>query len=673
MRILKRHIILLVFVFMNCYNTYTQHLSSARGISLGAFSSFAGSIGSLDWNPAGLNSLGSWEISLSNFTATGNQSNGIGVFNSIGIGKRFLENQAVAVQYSPGKELDFVFSSSFSIFDTAGIEVTAKFDQKISYNQNYSFGYSYLFSNGLSVGIGAHYFETKISDMRYRFDENNSIQSYTEDYTAQMWSIDLGLMTPISEHWSHGITIKNLFQFSEHELNQKFENYRLNLSKIVRFGFGYTGLDDFKIALDGDSKYHFQVGTEWDPYSWLQLRSSIYNSKWKVIDAVGVGFGIIYNPIRIDVAYLKFPHSGNRTNTISSDVFKSDSFVDIDYTAFTTDRLSLTATINLWQTRESLARIEYVEMLGEVFTASHQVYAFRPIGKARVKNISSKPIQAKVSFFVDEIMTAPTDTKSYTISPNEVIEIPFFAVFNELISAVKKFSIFDGTVFVNAETAVEYDDRYQTRVLVRSKNDWDGDPLSLRYFLTPNDPEIIKFSRDALSRNKNIFDSLDVVIHNFVKSKIIFNIFAEKLLYVHDPMTSKDFVQYPSETLSLHGGDCDDLTVSYASLLMSIGISVAIVDVVPPGQPDKAHIYLMFDSGVQPENGEMISTNPKKYIVRKNINGKETIWIPVETTFISKGFDEAWTESAQQYYENAELHSAIELGWLRIIDLPDGI
>lgn len=663
----------MVFVFTDYHNTYAQHLSSARGIALGAFSSFAGSIGSLDWNPAGLSSLGNLEINVSNFTSTGNQSSGIGVFNSIGIGKKFLDNQAAAVQYSPGKKLDFVLSSSFSIFDTAGNKVTAKFDQKISYNQNYSFGYSYLFSNGLSVGIGAHYFETKISDMRYRFDETNSIQSYTEEYTAQMWSIDLGLITSISEYWSQGLTIKNLFQFSEHELNQKFENYRLNLEKLLRFGFSYTGIDDFRIALDGDSKYNFQFGTEWTPDSWLQLRSGIYNSKWKSIDAVGFGLGIIYNPVRIDIAYLKFPHSENRTNTITGDVFKSNSFVDIDYTAFTADRLSLTATINLWQTRESLARIEYVEMLGEVFTASHQVYAFRPIGKARVKNISSKSIQAKVSFFVEELMTVPTDTKSYTVSPNEVIEIPFFAVFNELISAVKKFSIFDGTVFVSVETAADYDDKYQTRVLVRSKNDWDGDPMSLRYFITPNDPEIIKFTRDALSIQKLFLDSSNIAILDFLKSKIIFNVFAEKLLYVRDPMTSKDFVQYPSETLSLHGGDCDDLTVSYASLLMSIGISVALVDVVPPDQPDKAHIYLIFDSGVTPENGDMISSNPKKYIIRKNEKGKETIWIPVETTFVSKGFDEAWVEGAQQYYENAELHSAIERGWLRIIDLPSGI
>jgi hypothetical protein len=105
---------------------------------------------------------------------------------------------------------------------------------------------------------------------------------------------------------------------------------------------------------------------------------------------------------------------------------------------------------------------------------------------------------------------------------------------------------------------------------------------------------------------------------------------------------------------------------------MSAGIAVAFVDVVPPTQPENSHIYLMFDSDIEPSNGETVSYNLKKYVVRKNEKGKETIWIPVETTLVSKEFEEAWNAGAQQYYEDSELYLGIARGWMRIIDLPIG-
>lgn len=191
--------------------------------------------------------------------------------------------------------------------------------------------------------------------------------------------------------------------------------------------------------------------------------------------------------------------------------------------------------------------------------------------------------------------------------------------------------------------------------------------------MTPNDPELIRFSREALSRSVDQADSLDVAMRNFTRGKILFNSFAAKMLYVGDPKSSKDYVQYPSETLTSHGGDCDDFTVFYASLLMSVGISVAFIDVVPPETPENSHIFLMFDSGISPEHAGLVSDNPKRYMLRKNESGKETVWIPVETTAVSGGFEEAWMSGASQYYENSELHLAVERGWMRIIDIPSGM
>jgi hypothetical protein len=128
-------------------------------------------------------------------------------------------------------------------------------------------------------------------------------------------------------------------------------------------------------------------------------------------------------------------------------------------------------------------------------------------------------------------------------------------------------------------------------------------------------------------------------------------------------------VQYPAETLRLRGGDCDDMTVCFSSLLSSVGISTAFVDVLPPESPGKAHVYLMFDSGLDPRFGASISENSKRYIVRRNRAGVESIWIPIETTVIAQGFEAAWTAGAQSYFDDAEVGLGLARGWVRILDV----
>ncbi len=128
-------------------------------------------------------------------------------------------------------------------------------------------------------------------------------------------------------------------------------------------------------------------------------------------------------------------------------------------------------------------------------------------------------------------------------------------------------------------------------------------------------------------------------------------------------------MQYPSETLTLHGGDCDDMTVGYATMLSSVGIATAFVDVIPPEQPDNAHIYLMFDTGIEPSASQLVSENPKRFVIRKNEAGNETVWIPIETTVIRKGFDEAWRIGAEEFFRDAELNSGLVKGWVRVVDV----
>jgi hypothetical protein len=311
-----------------------------------------------------------------------------------------------------------------------------------------------------------------------------------------------------------------------------------------------------------------------------------------------------------------------------------------------------------------------VQILNEVYPSSYQTLAYRqPLGKAKVKNISSKPITAKVSFFVEQYMDRPTESRPVYLDPNAEKEVPFFAIFNDAVKFVPTMVLRAAEVFVKASPAEDYDDKSQTRLIIRGRNDWDGDVFSLRYFVTPEDPDIMRFTRTVMSQNKDTLAAVAKQLEKFRSARLLFNEFASRLTYVNDPKASKDRVQFPSETLALRGGDCDDMTVCFTSLLSSIGVNTAFVDVVPPQRPDDGHIFIMFDTEVPAAQAQLISDNPKRYVIRKNERGEETVWVPVETTAITKGFQQAWELGAKEYFDDVEVGLGVVRGWVRLVDL----
>jgi len=648
---------------------WSQTLSDARAVGLGAYAPLANDSRDFSINPAGLAGVRDWETAFSTYiTPTGDD---VGfVFHGLILAKRIGDFTA-AFQYSPGTSIRFVVPPTLVIGQSASLSSN---DQTIEYAEPFTLGLSYRLNDQLVLALAGRNRRETVEDTRYEIVLGDTVAIpviYQTTSEARYWNVDAALAWKPSQAVSLSLVGRNVIASLGSDLPASIDSLSLNTDAIGELGIAVRPGRRVVLAAAVTSDLTGGSGVEWTPGLGLAFRGGLYfdDDAAPFVNAVAVGAGWSYEFVEVGVSYLRFLDQTGRRGSAGGASFDPSGISMIDFNPYSSDRIAISVKAMFGQIRESLARIEGVKVTSAVFPASAATLAYKPIGTARIRNVSDRPIQAKATFFVERYMDEPTETVPVALQPGQAVEVPLTALFNEQIRRVSQQSLRDATVAVIATPAGQQDDTFQTRVMIQGKNAWDGDVLSLRYFAMPDDPAVIKYTRDVLVQSRDSLADVSRALEQFVKARLLIDTFAGGLTYVADPKQTADHVQYPAETLSLRSGDCDDMTVCFASLLTSIGISVAFVDVLPPGRPEGGHIYLLFDTGVEPRFGSSVAENSKRYVVRSTREGKETVWIPLETTVIADGFREAWDRGAQEYYEDVEVGLGLLKGWVRIVDV----
>lgn len=279
-------------------------------------------------------------------------------------------------------------------------------------------------------------------------------------------------------------------------------------------------------------------------------------------------------------------------------------------------------------------------------------YDDHPVGRARLRNTTSRIVEdLSVSVFVKQYMDNPKQcTAPAQLNPKGEQEIELNALFNERMLEITE------TTKVSAEIVMEYTvagARYQQshvetiRILDRNAITWDDDRKAA-VFVTAKDPTVLTFSKNILSLTQ---DSGSKAINRNLKTAIAFYqaLSLYGLSYVVDPTTpykelSKDktaidFLQFPRQTFQYKAGDCDDLSVLYASLLESVGIETSFITI--PG-----HIYVALSLDMSPEEARKAFYQDDDLIYLN-----DRAWLPVEVTELRGGFLKAWEIGAQQWRE----------------------
>ncbi len=324
----------------------------------------------------------------------------------------------------------------------------------------------------------------------------------------------------------------------------------------------------------------------------------------------------------------------------------------------------------MWGKKREIFRIRDTRLIvSDIYPSYYYFYNTYPLALVTVQNTAGFPIEVNVRSKVSPFSSRVKESGFIELPAGEIKDIPVMAIFESNITEISKREPAVLDIEVEGRAGTTHTEQISAQIMVHSRNAWDGQTERLSFFVTPDITEIIQFSRNLVN---SIADSQQIKVKNMIYAKSIFNeLSAQGLRYQSDPnipFYQDDRVQFPDETLKMGSGDCDDLTVLYASLLESLGIKTAFVEVRDP-EKELAHLYLIFDSGVSEEYKHLVSSNEKRYLIRENHANKTSVWIPVETTLITRGFEEAWKAGALNYLQEAQMKNGLSEGWVQVIDV----
>jgi len=230
-------------------------------------------------------------------------------------------------------------------------------------------------------------------------------------------------------------------------------------------------------------------------------------------------------------------------------------------------------------------------------------FSIENIGANIAKNII---VKIKLGYFTEE-----ESINFENLEQNQYDIIEWYPTAKANMLSIKETKEYLITVTFNFEDerGEKYESTETIPVEILGRNNWDYKYSSWAQFVTPQD----KIIRDAVSSAGSFStQSSEGIIYAAGEMwDFLGNL---DIGYISDP--NKEYVQYPAEVLNTKKGDCDDLAILYATMLESVGIESAVIEI--PG-----HLFAAYYD--------------------------ETHIYPVETTMIGDSFEDAGNYAIDEY------------------------
>jgi len=289
-----------------------------------------------------------------------------------------------------------------------------------------------------------------------------------------------------------------------------------------------------------------------------------------------------------------------------------------------------------------------------IFAALYQNYYDRPVIELTLANSGAKPAPAgKALFFAKAVMDNPTETPIPGIDPFSATTVRLRATLNRgaltfveatRLSAQLEVQLGDLDSQIRLEKNVSFE------LMGRNSIDWEQESM-IACFITPKDPDVQVFARQAMKMAGSQTIQAELDTHLYQAVTLFDAMQSVGIYYLPDPRQPfafsrfsgqgvVDYLQYPRETLLRQSGDCDDLSVLYASLLEGAGIPTMLI--TSPG-----HIFAAFALKSGKKSVDALGLSPDLLIRHEG-----DYYVPVETTLLGGPFISSWRVAAKTIAEH---------------------
>jgi len=619
---------------------------------------------SFEVNPSSYSLLKDWGLSLSYGGEFSDQVNSN--LYLISISKRF-SNHFISLRYTPGYQKDFVINTGESLFFEDS--TTQTLSSKFSYKELFGLAYSYKTNSRINVGLSLRYFTQDFETQFILpvFGDTNYIMTDSKTETDNFWKGDIGISySPVKQLLFSAGSI-NLFTFGESDFSDENKIYSLKKDKAAQFGISYNPINEFELNFIYETNKSLQTGFnsyfEFGNHT-IGFGLTAFHDEVQTPFFAGIIPAVYYsnNLFGITISGVKYFSDRNAAQPLSK--FGEEGLTNIINNRYSFDKAVLTATFALNTIKFQSVQLLDVKIINDIYPTLSEYYLDYPFAIGKVVNLTKERVSVKPYSRIEGMNPDNIQSPEIMIPGNDTVEVKFFTLVPETFSE-KKPEISYADFFVTVSND-EPDDQFQKAVLINGNNSWDGRVSNLKYFLKRDQNFSLAYAKEILSKYKAEFDTLPNVLYNFYKTKILFNEVVKNLIYTSDPRASAEYVQFPNETLKLKGGDCDDLSVLFCSLLESVGVETALVDFRET--MGIRHVNILVNTNLKPEEAKLITQNDTKYFLRKNDDGNEEIWIPVETTSLDN-FNNAWNTGIEKFNKEAIGNLGIAKGTVQIIDI----
>ncbi len=587
---MKRLLIFLSLTYLSGQND--QLFIGTRPLSMGgAFIAVADDANTITWNSAGLPGLRRTE-----FTSTYADLYAMGIAQSyFGFVRPFSDRIAMGIDWS-----------------NIGFD-----DKELLYSENkLNFALGVQIHRKFAIGITLKYLMRDLQLNGTSYGKGSGL------------GYDVGLIIQPLKTLKIGMGLYDLggtqISYKEDKTSEEI------LGQAFKLGISYMPINGLTLAADYGDRAH--LGAEFTLANRISFRVGIqqgFNHEKEIL-VPSAGISIKFKSIFIEYGFESHPYL-EPTQRLSLSLQLSPAVVSITSTVISQN---------------------------PIFRSLHRYYESESFAKVGLKNISDADLPVNVSLFVPTMMDNP-HSETITLPPKSEEEYDIGVSFSSDVLTSKK-ATFDN--LVQPEVTVSYKQGGEEKlaqkklessyVLGKGKLTWSN-PDMIACYVTPADAVVDKFARNFiqyytpvlndyfgrtnLGRAIILFDALGM--HG-----LVYNIDLETpFLDIADDKSAFDTVKYPGDMLRDKIGDCDDLTALFGSLMANLGIETMFLDVFKPGA---GHIFLMFDSGVKPDDVNKYFLDESEVII---LNDK--VWIPVEATLVGKPFFSAWKQGALKYNE----------------------